>query len=251
MKCRQKYMETRENGTKRGHANPLYTVPILSDVPEETNNNKIKQMYGEEIYVALQTHINGVTSSVNGDTVSNNSKPSNVDVGEKQVQDLSKALEESQKTAKQLSEELNEKQKKETSFEEETTGMRRKEGSYRNKSLLTLGTSSQQLKHINCWYTERHSSEFPVQGGGGGGRKLCWINTYLCGSGAARNDVEGSDYSTSLVLHGWPINGLLGGCDGVESCHESLNNAKYVADFVKLDKYLSQRSKAVGCATGV
>ncbi|XP_023767429.1 kinesin-like protein KIN-14E [Lactuca sativa] len=86
---------------------------------------------GEEICVALQTHINDVmlrryskartasnTSSVNGD-IPTNSKPPIADVGEKRVQDLSKALEECEKTAKQLSEELNEKQKKEMNMQEE------------------------------------------------------------------------------------------------------------------------------------
>ncbi|XP_076954154.1 kinesin-like protein KIN-14E [Bidens hawaiensis] len=86
---------------------------------------------GEEICVALQTHINDVmlrryskarsasnSGPINGD-VSGNSKPPNVDVGEKRTQDLSKALEESQKTAKQLSEELHEKQRKEVSMQEE------------------------------------------------------------------------------------------------------------------------------------
>ena len=70
---------------------------------------------GEEICVALQTHINDVmlrryskarsattTGPVNGD-VPTSSKPPNVDVSEKRAQDLAKALEESQKTAKQVS----------------------------------------------------------------------------------------------------------------------------------------------------
>lgn len=42
------------------------------------------------------------TSSVNGD-IPTNSKPPIADVGEKRVQDLSKALEECEKTAKQVS----------------------------------------------------------------------------------------------------------------------------------------------------
>lgn len=70
---------------------------------------------GEEICVALQTHINDVmlrryskarstagSAPANAD-VSSNPKPSNVDVSEKRADDLSKALEESQKTAKQVS----------------------------------------------------------------------------------------------------------------------------------------------------
>ena len=44
----------------------------------------------------------GAGGSINGD-LSANSKPPNVDVYEKRVQDLSKALEESQKNANQVS----------------------------------------------------------------------------------------------------------------------------------------------------
>lgn len=69
---------------------------------------------GEEICVALQTHINDVmlrryskartaaNGSVNGD-LSNNFKPSNSEVYEKRVQELSKSIEESQKNTDQVS----------------------------------------------------------------------------------------------------------------------------------------------------
>ncbi|XP_071735356.1 kinesin-like protein KIN-14E isoform X1 [Rutidosis leptorrhynchoides] len=86
---------------------------------------------GEEICVALQTHINDVmlrryskarsaatTGSIDGD-VPTKSKPPVVDVSEKRAQDLSKALEESQSSVKKLSEELHEKQRKEMSMQEE------------------------------------------------------------------------------------------------------------------------------------
>ncbi|GMI68275.1 ZWICHEL, KINESIN-LIKE CALMODULIN-BINDING PROTEIN, POTATO KINESIN-LIKE CALMODULIN-BINDING PROTEIN [Hibiscus trionum] len=85
---------------------------------------------GEEICVALQTHINDVmlrryskarsvaNGSVNGD-VSNNFKPPSVEVYEKRVQDLSKAVEESQKNTNQLLGELHEKQKQELKTQEE------------------------------------------------------------------------------------------------------------------------------------
>lgn len=68
---------------------------------------------GEEICVALQTHINDVmlrryskarsatSGSTNGD-LSNNFKPSDVEMYEKRVQDLSKAVEESQRNADQV-----------------------------------------------------------------------------------------------------------------------------------------------------
>lgn len=71
-------------------------------------------MQGEEICVALQTHINDVmlrryskarssaNGSVNGD-VPNNLKTSNPDINERRVQDLSKALEESQKKINDVS----------------------------------------------------------------------------------------------------------------------------------------------------
>lgn len=67
---------------------------------------------GEEICVALQTHINDVmlrryskartasSGSANGD-ISSNLKPS-VEVHEKRVQDLSKAVEESQQNVDQV-----------------------------------------------------------------------------------------------------------------------------------------------------
>ncbi|WRX07867.1 MyTH4 domain - like 1 [Theobroma cacao] len=85
---------------------------------------------GEEICVALQTHINDVmlrryskarsvaNGSVNGDD-SNNFKPPSLEVYEKRVQDLSKAVEESQKNTNQLLGELHEKQKQELKTQEE------------------------------------------------------------------------------------------------------------------------------------
>ncbi|XP_022739576.1 kinesin-like protein KIN-14E isoform X2 [Durio zibethinus] len=85
---------------------------------------------GEEICVALQTHINDVmlrryskarsvaNGSVNGD-VSTNFKPPSLEVYEKRVQDLSKAVEESQKHNNQLLGELHEKQKQESKTQEE------------------------------------------------------------------------------------------------------------------------------------
>lgn len=71
-------------------------------------------MQGEEICVALQTHINDVmlrryskarsaaNGSVNGDVSSNNHKPLVSDTYEKRLQDLSRALEESEKKASQV-----------------------------------------------------------------------------------------------------------------------------------------------------
>lgn len=83
---------------------------------------------GEEICVALQTHINDVmlrrytkarTSGgpVQGD-FPQNPKPQNVD-NEKHVQELTQAVEESQKKAEQLLEELAAKERQETKMQEE------------------------------------------------------------------------------------------------------------------------------------
>ncbi|KAK9164816.1 hypothetical protein Scep_000007 [Stephania cephalantha] len=90
---------------------------------------------GEEVCVALQTHINDVmlrryskarasaSTSMNGDTISN-VKPPALDVYEKRLQELSKMVEESQKNAQQLMEELREKQKKELDMIDEVEGLK-------------------------------------------------------------------------------------------------------------------------------
>ncbi|GAV64881.1 Kinesin domain-containing protein/FERM_M domain-containing protein/MyTH4 domain-containing protein/FERM_N domain-containing protein [Cephalotus follicularis] len=90
---------------------------------------------GEEICVALQTHINdvmlrryskarsGASSSMNGD-LSNNIKPPSVEVYEKRVQELSKTIEESQKNTDRLREELHEKQNQESKLQEELEGLK-------------------------------------------------------------------------------------------------------------------------------
>ncbi|XP_044470312.1 kinesin-like protein KIN-14E isoform X1 [Mangifera indica] len=90
---------------------------------------------GEEICVALQTHINDVmlrryskarsstSGSVNGDH-SNKFKPPSMEVFEKRVQDLSKSVEESQKNADRLSEELNEKEKQEIKMQDELESLK-------------------------------------------------------------------------------------------------------------------------------
>ncbi|KAG7535866.1 FERM N-terminal [Arabidopsis thaliana x Arabidopsis arenosa] len=85
---------------------------------------------GEEICVALQTHINDVmlrryskarsaaNSLVNGD-ISCSSKPQNFEVYEKRLQDLSKAYEESQKKIDKLMDEQQEKNQQEVTLREE------------------------------------------------------------------------------------------------------------------------------------
>ncbi|KAJ1388898.1 Spindle pole body-associated protein Vik1/Cik1, microtubule binding domain [Sesbania bispinosa] len=90
---------------------------------------------GEEICVALQTHINDVMlrryskarsavgGSMNGD-ISNNFKPPNLELYEKRIQDLSKHVEESQRNADQLFQELHEKQEQEEKMQEELEGLK-------------------------------------------------------------------------------------------------------------------------------
>lgn len=90
---------------------------------------------GEEICVALQTHINDVmlrryskARSVSGGSIQSDLpqtvKSSSPDVYEKRVQELSRAVEESQKNADQLSEELHNKKKQEIEMQEELEGLR-------------------------------------------------------------------------------------------------------------------------------
>ncbi|OWM68374.1 hypothetical protein CDL15_Pgr004856 [Punica granatum] len=90
---------------------------------------------GEEICVALQTHINDVMlrryskarsvagGSTNGD-VSNNFKTPSMEVYEKRIQELSKAVEESQNNAERLLEELREKRNQEANLLEEMQALR-------------------------------------------------------------------------------------------------------------------------------
>ncbi|KAH1150981.1 hypothetical protein GYH30_044801 [Glycine max] len=108
---------------------------------------------GEEICVALQTHINDVmlrryskarsaagggSGSLNGD-ISNNSKAPNMELYEKRVQELSKHIEESKKNADQLLEELRVKQKQEEKMQEELDDL--KESLKANKQNLDAVTS--------------------------------------------------------------------------------------------------------------
>ncbi|KAK7386595.1 hypothetical protein VNO78_26928 [Psophocarpus tetragonolobus] len=117
---------------------------------------------GEEICVALQTHINDVMlrryskarsaataagGSLNGD-ISNNSKPPNLELYEKRVQELAKLIEESQKTADQLLEELRTKQKQEEKMQEELDGL--KESLKADKKNLDAVTSDRDRLRSLC-----------------------------------------------------------------------------------------------------
>ncbi|KAG8066613.1 hypothetical protein GUJ93_ZPchr0004g39041 [Zizania palustris] len=90
---------------------------------------------GEEICVALQTHINDVmlrryskarsaTSAVSQNDVSQPYKPPSVEIYEKRVEELSKAVDESQKKADLLREELQKKTKQERDMQKELEGLR-------------------------------------------------------------------------------------------------------------------------------
>ncbi|CAJ2635980.1 unnamed protein product [Trifolium pratense] len=115
---------------------------------------------GEEICVALQTHINDVMlrryskarsssggSSLNGD-VSNNSKPPNLESHEKRIQDLSKLVEESQRNADQLNKELREKQEQEEKMQEQLEGL--KESLKANEQNLKAVTSDCERLRSLC-----------------------------------------------------------------------------------------------------
>ncbi|XP_029130432.1 kinesin-like protein KIN-14I [Cajanus cajan] len=118
---------------------------------------------GEEICVALQTHINDVMlrryskarsaasavgcGSLNGD-ISNNSKPPNPELYEKRVQELSKLIEESQKNADQLLGELRVKQKQEEKMQEELDGL--KESLKADKQNLDAVTSDRDRLRSLC-----------------------------------------------------------------------------------------------------
>ncbi|KAJ4873354.1 Kinesin-like calmodulin-binding protein [Raphanus sativus] len=113
---------------------------------------------GEEICVALQTHINDVmlrryskaryaaNSLVNGD-ISCSSKPQNLEVYDKRVQDLSKAFDESQKKNDKLMDELREKQLQEVTLREELEAMRNNLEPERKK-LLEVTLDRDKLKSL-------------------------------------------------------------------------------------------------------
>ncbi|KAJ0234386.1 Kinesin-like protein KIN-14E [Hirschfeldia incana] len=113
---------------------------------------------GEEICVALQTHINdvmlrryskarhGANSLGNGD-ISCSSKPQNVEVYDKRVQDLSKAFEESQKKNDKLMDELREKHLQEVTLREELEAMRNNLEPERKK-ILEVTLDRDRLKSL-------------------------------------------------------------------------------------------------------
>ncbi|CAF1717227.1 kinesin-like protein KIN-14E [Brassica napus] len=114
---------------------------------------------GEEICVALQTHINDVmlrryskarsaaNSLVSGGDISCSSKPQNLEVYEKRVQDLSKAFEESQRKNDMLMDELQKKTQQEVSMREELEATRNSLELGRKK-LLEVTLDNDRLKSL-------------------------------------------------------------------------------------------------------
>ncbi|CAL5024868.1 unnamed protein product [Urochloa decumbens] len=103
---------------------------------------------GEEICVALQTHINDVmlrryskarsaTSVTSQNDVNPSCKTPNIEMYEKRVQELTKTVEESQKKADRLREDLQLKTKQETEMQDELEGLRD-----------TLQSERQSLKEV-------------------------------------------------------------------------------------------------------
>jgi hypothetical protein len=86
--------------------------------------------------------------------------------------------------------------------------------------------------------THGHSSELSVKGRND-------LSDSLGGTGAAGNDVLSSGTTTTPVLGGGTIDGLLGGSVGVDGGHKTLNETPVVVDD------LGERSQAVGGARSV
>ncbi|XP_066344764.1 kinesin-like protein KIN-14I [Miscanthus floridulus] len=120
---------------------------------------------GEEICVALQTHINDVmlrryskARSANSVTLQNDVnqayKPPNIEMYEKRVQELTKTVEESQKKADRLQEDLQLKTKQETEMQEELEGLR--------DTLQSERQSSKEVKNeldkLKSLYDEKESA---------------------------------------------------------------------------------------------
>ncbi|KAL8151891.1 LOW QUALITY PROTEIN: hypothetical protein V2J09_021699 [Rumex salicifolius] len=122
---------------------------------------------GEELCVALQTHINDVmlrryskakamtTTNMNGD-VTSNFKPaaSSAEVYEKRLQDLYKTSEESQKNVDRLLGELQEKQKEEVNLREELEGLK-ESLTMERQNLAKMTSESDKLRSL---YDEKDSA---------------------------------------------------------------------------------------------
>ncbi|XP_023539275.1 kinesin-like protein KIN-14I [Cucurbita pepo subsp. pepo] len=118
---------------------------------------------GEEICIALQTHINDVmlrryskarsaaVGSMLGDS-SSNFKAQSVEAYEKRVHELSKGIEESQRNAEQLLKELHEKNKQEVVLQEEMETL--KESLRFEKQNLAEATRS--LERLRSQYDEKN-----------------------------------------------------------------------------------------------
>ncbi|XP_008782799.2 kinesin-like protein KIN-14I isoform X1 [Phoenix dactylifera] len=164
---------------------------------------------GEEICVALQTHINDVMlrryskarsgsgGATHGDFSQTVKLPS-LDVYEKRVQELSRDVEESQKNADRLFEELHAKQKQELEMQEELQGVKNTLQSERQKLQEVIcdrdklnALCSEKDSALQAVLVEKSSLEAMLTKLSTGGQLLVENNTkreYLSGSDYARGD---------------------------------------------------------------
>ena len=84
----------------------------------------------------------------------------------------------------------------------------------------------------------RNSRQFAVEVGNN-------LADGLCGASAGWDDVVVDSTSTTPVLRGGAIDGLLGCSGGVDGAHETLNDAEVVIDDLR------KRSETVGSARGI
>jgi len=82
---------------------------------------------------------------------------------------------------------------------------------------------------------ERHTGELAIQ------RRNNLSDSLSC-TGGRRDDVASDGTTTTPVLVGGPIDGLLGSSSSMDSSHQTLDDTKLVVND------LGERSKAVGCA---
>ncbi|XP_010928759.1 kinesin-like protein KIN-14I isoform X2 [Elaeis guineensis] len=170
---------------------------------------------GEEICVALQTHINDVMlrryskarsasgGATHGD-FSQTVKPPSMDVYEKRVQELSRAVEESQKNADRVFEELHAKQKQELEMQEELQGLENTLQSERQKLQEVINDRdklkalcSEKDSALQAVLVDKSSLEAMLTKLSTGGQLLVENNT-------KRECLSGSDYTggDGLVMKG-------------------------------------------------
>lgn len=111
------------------------------------------------------------------------------------------------------------------------------------RDLLVRGWGLQSDGQVNDgdvdgWDSQRHTGQLTVQ-------LRDNLTDGLSSTGGRWDDVTGSGSTTSPVLVGWTVNGLLGSGDGVDSGHQTLLNTEDVVN------NLGQWSQTVGGTRGV